>query len=284
MIPHFDYIVYNSITGVIVGDGVPSMLYPKGEASRDALKVFSAGFLSLIDYAVVNPRPPYEWSLQCINTKLRVSGRYSSPMAHVEVPGSACDILEKRGELDGIVRDMAQALVRLDVAVDFLSDVQPDDFAELCANKNFRSKVTFRSNTGHTEYVGSMHSDRFARVYRYHPPTPRHQYLRCEHVFKRKAARIAAEWFGVGGWKGLLSSIGDTWKWSHSLWVDAIPVKEGDARKIGWKRERKTSTTLRWLERCCAPSLVRLIRSGEIDNIEEWMKDNVYDKLTSKSD
>ena len=284
MIPHVDWLTFTTTTGIKTSPALPSSLYPKSEAVKDALSALPSSFVSLLEFEMVRPRRPHEWAMQCTSTNTRISGRFSSPNVTVEVTGMGCDILAKTGQLTALAIGLAEKLSRIDIAVDVKTSLKPPDVAQTFKNKNWKTRSEITSPKGHTCYIGAWSGDRFARVYRYNPPTPRWEYLRFEFVFKRRHARIVADYLGVGGWSKLLSAIGDIYGIKHKVWRDGVKTVPGSSSLISWVRERKITNTLHWLQTVAMPSVVRLVEDGQIDDIDDWLRTNVHDKIATRSE
>lgn len=235
------------------------------------------------EWQPVSPNKPYRKALQNRTTKARIEwGNIDT--VFVQCTGTTCEHLRQTGQLDNLIELHQQRATRIDFAADMLCSTSPREFVEARSHKKFRSVWDITEATGDTVYVGSWSSDRFARVYRYAPPHERSAWLRAEHVFKGKRARRAALAYIGKGIEDVTRACGETWGWAHPVWQ---PVCDSDTvsdlLKL-WTPERKVSKTLKWLETQVAPALAKVMNSGEIDDVDAWLKDNVYWRLTNRDD
>lgn len=139
----------------------------------------------------------------------------------VEISGKGCERMHNAGTLVELVKKAMDigTVTRMDIAVDMKCDVDPRDFVKRRKNKRQKSEETAVSNTGITCYVGSRKSDRYARVYRYHPPHPRADLLRCEMVFRGlQAERAVKTWLAVGDEETAARS-GNIYGWKHEAFT-----------------------------------------------------------------
>lgn len=139
----------------------------------------------------------------------------------LEISGKGCEELHNAGRLVDVVRKAQQSgtITRVDVAVDMLTDVDPREFVEARTVKRQKSSEIAVSSTGVTCYIGSRKGDRYARVYRYAPPHPRADLLRCEMVFRKKqAAIVAAEWIEHGDTE-TAARAGNIYGWQHEAFT-----------------------------------------------------------------
>lgn len=235
------------------------------------------------DVTALPPNRPYRYAMQERQTKLRFEwGNVDT--VFVQMPGTTCEWLREHGSLDDVIFKYQQRATRIDFAADMLCDTTPREFVAARTHKKFRSVWDIEEVTGDTVYVGSWSSDRFARVYRYHPPHERSAWLRAEHVFKGKRARRAALAYIGKGIEDVTRACGETWGWGHHTWQ---PVCDSDTvsdlLKL-WTPERKVSKTLKWLETQVAPALAKVMNSGEIVDVDAWLIENVYWRLNNRDD
>ncbi len=72
---------------------------------------------------------------------------------------------------------------------------------------------------------------------------------------------------------------GEIYGWAHDDWNMARGLS-GTPEEVTWyKPEKHPSKTLKWLEETCAPALVKLVRTGEITDVNDWLWEFVYTKL-----
>lgn len=190
--------------------------------------------------------------------------RYGGIANHVliEMPGTACADARDRGQLADILLDAAARCTRLDVAVDIPGDVSPSDFVAAGYNQRFKAKATLVSDSGVTEYVGSMKSDRFARVYKYAPPHPRAGTMRVEHVFRKEYAKEAVGMLAQQDILFLAAACGNTFGWQHPAWVPAL-LTNGKVKSS--RADKHEPGRLRWLYGVCLPAIAKAHREGLLD-------------------
>lgn len=190
--------------------------------------------------------------------------RFGGLATHVliEMPGTACADARDSGQLADILLDAAARCTRLDVAVDIPGDVSPSEFVQAGYNERFKAKASLVSDSGVTEYVGSMKSDRFARVYKYAPPHPRAGTMRVEHVFRKEYARTAVGMLAQSSILELAAACGNTWGWRHPAWSPALLT---DGKVKSSRADKHEPGRLRWLYGVCLPAIAKAHREGLLD-------------------
>lgn len=180
----------------------------------------------------------------------------------VEVGGIGMDTL---GGIEAelfLASEVQPRLTRIDIAVDIFCEVRPDEFTAHREGGRFKSWGEQKSESGHTIYVGSRTSDRYARVYRYNEPHPRHQFLRVEHVLKAEQAKLAVGQIRDVGLEAYVAMLGNTFGWKHGIWR---VEHETDEAVKAWRPERRAGKTVMWLHGQVIPAIVKLHREGTID-------------------
>lgn len=214
------------------------------------------------DWTPRTARAPYNSSM--LRTDHGVTVFAHQMLAHglVEVGGIGMDTLGGVQQELEIAAEVQPRLTRIDIACDIFCDVQPDAFCSLRDAGRFKSWGEQKSESGHTIYVGSRTSDRYARVYRYYEPHPRHQFLRVEHVLKAEQARSAIGQIKEVGLDAFVAMLGNTFGWTHPVWT---PSAESDEAVRAWRPERRAGKTVMWLHAQVVPAIVKLHREGTID-------------------
>jgi hypothetical protein len=215
-------------------------------------------------------RAPYNAAMQRADNGVMVFANQRIDNALMEISGVGCDSL---GGIENellILGQVADRLTRIDIAVDIFTEVRPDEFCSQRDEGHFKAWSEAVSASGHTIYVGSKHSDRYARVYRYNSPHPRHQFLRVEHVLKAEQAREGARAISASGIHTLVAQLGNTFGWQHSVWTPEEDTAEAFA---AWRPERRQGKTVSWLYSQVLPAMQRLHREGAIDLREMWHND-----------
>ncbi len=213
-------------------------------------------------------RPPYRHALARNDGGFRFYGGGHNKSILFELTGRGCAGLDGYEVSTGFIQPFAESLTRLDFASDVRSDTLPGMFANKRSHQGFRAVSFIRSGTGETAYVGSAKSDRFARVYRYNKPHPRHELLRIEHVFRRGLAKSAYQTLvDASSFEAFAAQVGNTWGWQHPDWQ---PGHVTDERVTTPKIDRSDEDTIAWLYKQVAPAVARLWRSGALD-MDDWI-------------
>jgi len=224
------------------------------------LSELTSGVLMPDEERVSIGRYPYQWSMSCTGMRVFFS---ETGDALVEITGQGCEQLHEAGVLRTVVMAYADRITRLDHATDIETDTTPIDFVREM-RRHPKTSSHIRSESGETMYIGSMKSDRYARVYRYAPPHPRAAWLRCEHVFRKDDAKVAARRWIEQGDGQFAADCGGTFGWEHKDWTP-----EGGEKISKWKPEKRNASLCRWLSVQVVPALSKGLLSGEIDR--EWL-------------
>lgn len=176
-----------------------------------------------------------------------------------QITGTGCAYLRARGALDETLNWVHERVSRIDIARDIQTDQKiPDLFTTTKRVSHINTK------SGQTYYVGSMKSDKYARVYTYSAPHPRAGFVRFECVYRRKYAAEAAR---------VVIQRGVERAWGDMILSNRITLEGALQREIdGAERLRiappvntGAESTLVWLIECAAPAFRRLAREGKID-------------------
>lgn len=197
----------------------------------------------------------------------------------LEITGSGCEALRRRGHLLRLVGDFAQQVTRIDIACDIQTDTDPREFAEQKTSERFKSGGFRSSESGVTVYVGSKTSDRYARVYRYHAPHPRAHLLRVEHVFKDKAGKQVAALVAADRLGEVVAAAGDLYGWHHATWQ---PEEVEDEIKLTSGRENHAGHTERWLLTQVLPACEKLAERGSAEFLRYFAEQIIL--LTSSTE
>lgn len=212
---------------------------------------------------------PFSAALRRKDNTMSLQWNHKLSHAVFEISGAGCDLLGDTIVTGGLMALVADRAVRVDIATDFLCQVHPARFVEQRHPGRFKSGGEKFSPTGHTIYVGSRDSNRFARVYRYDEPHPRSKFLRVEHELKHKDARATCAAIAANGVMHTQLALGKVFGWQHVLWN---PDKISTEKLPAWAPERGNADTLRWLITSVVPAMKRLHDAGTID-IEEFVQE-----------
>lgn len=187
--------------------------------------------------------------------------RYGGHANHilVEMAGTACQAARDALMLTHILEDVVDRVTRVDVAVDLDDGVAPADFVGAGYNERFKAHATIVSPEGVTEYVGSMKSDRYARVYQYAPPHPRAGVTRVEHVLRRDYAKAALRSLETLNVPLLAAACGNSFGWRSKSWK---PSEMTDGKLRAKRADRHEPARLRWLIGVCVPALIKAQNEG----------------------
>lgn len=185
----------------------------------------------------------------------------------IEIAGQGCEALGL-STLRRTLCGFASRVTRIDLAADMLCSTSPATFVEYAVAKHIQSKGHVVSPAGETVYLGSRKSERYARIYRYSAPHPRHMYLRCEMVFRGDYARAVAKFVCENGLEAAIKAYGEVWGWKHPSWspesLESRPAAKPDMKRSGHK-------TVRWLIAQAAPAFKKCVQDGVIEDAHEFI-------------
>lgn len=233
----------------------------------DFLGVYTHAITDNQTFTIGRGRAPYAASWGRADNGVRIFASPTISHVLVEISGIGCKTLRAHDQLEEVLALVCNRVSRIDLAVDIVTDAKPYQFASQRLVERFKTITDWRSETGDTYYVGSMRSDRFARIYRYAPPHPRSKTLRIEHVFRRSAAKSLASSILANGYASTVRSAGDIYGWSAPQWtpqdVEPIVLRSGQERK-------GTKNTIFWFYGAVTSAAVKACRRGELD-LEDWI-------------
>jgi len=206
-------------------------------------------------------RAPYNAAQQRDDNGVMIFAHQRLPHSLVEVGGIGCDSLGSLEAELALVQEVSARLTRIDIAVDIFTELRPDEFASHRNAGKFSAWSESVSGSGHTVYIGSKSSDRYARVYRYNAPHPRSAFLRVEHVLKAEQARAAAAQIAAGGLDLFVAKLGNTFGWQHPVWSPDADTTEAAA---AWRPERRQGKTVAWLYSQVFPAIGKLHKEGVV--------------------
>jgi hypothetical protein len=180
----------------------------------------------------------------------------------VELSGKACDCLESADILSTLIKKTAERCSRIDFAVDFITDIRPEEFSSHRNDIRWKFVSHIVSASGTTDYVGSRSGERMARVYRYNEPHPRAKMLRVEAEYKGAAAKAIVKELDTRSLADVCSAAHAVFGWSHEIWANAAV----EAVKIPYSSHSPdNAATVRWLYGVVASSIRKAILDGLID-------------------
>lgn len=193
----------------------------------------------------------------------------------VEIAGVGCQAARDAGCMDQTVFSAQDRCTRIDIAIDLPDAGKPADFVSKRKSSRISAKASMESATGWTEYVGSMKSDRFARVYLYAEPHPRAGVMRVEHVLRSDYAKAACRQLLSDGMATLVTMLGNSFGWEHPRWQ---PDEMTEGKLKAQRHDTHGAGTLRWLAKAVAPALIKAQKDGLLD-AEEWFRTHVLSEL-----
>jgi DNA relaxase NicK len=208
-------------------------------------------------------RAPYKYGFSSPNHDIMMYVGSNTSTVLYELSGR---FWERCTDLD-VVKDLLLPIkdnvTRIDVSTDMETKTRPTDFANSRTKGNSLSVGYLKSPDGETVYLGSMKSDRYARIYRYEHPHPRSDLLRFEVVYRRDFSKSLAEAIlQAAHWSDLAQAVERPYKFAHPDWKIG---EQSDLRVELARTTREEDTTVIWLYKTCAPSLARLVAAGAVD-------------------
>lgn len=198
----------------------------------------------------------------------------------IEFTGFGCSGLRVVDQQERVLMDWADRVTRIDIAADMECNTDPEVFAASRDSQRFKSGAVMFSDTGKTVYVGSRHSDRYARVYRYYEPHPRSKFLRCEMVLKDQPAKQAASMIAMDRLAECVAALGEVFKWTHPQWT---PADFDDTFKLSSGRENHKGGTQRWLVTSVLSAIRKELKSGNREFVE-YFAQQVYNLISDSQD
>lgn len=201
------------------------------------------------------------------NSKRGLSIMYNPSLPHmlIEFSGRGCKILREMGITESVIEHAAGRMTRIDIAQD-IPDVTPSEIVEVGYSSRFRTHSEIISDTGHTYYVGSVKSERYARVYRYAPPHERAHLCRVETVYRKQYAKILARNISSEGLEMAAKKAMGSFEFGH-------PAVGADGKLETVQIEKASTNTVRWLQTQVAPAFKRLVDEGIIQDPETFVRD-----------
>jgi hypothetical protein len=247
--------------GSLLGEVVESTIINQvGQGLGNA--IFS--HLRVLDYG----RAPYEqgWSDEIRGIKLWAGGKI--PHFTAEHSGKGMAYLRENLIETEYLSKVCPLLSRIDVAVDIETDQTPDEFVSQRIGGKQSNEARFSGQSGLTRYIGSPHSERYMRVYRYNAPHPRSHLLRVETVFRRAYAKSVGTSILAHGLENVASQALTDFGFDG-----AVDFKESvePLKLTPYPAERNGGKTLRWLITQVAPAFKSLVRDGTIPDAEKFL-------------
>jgi len=210
-------------------------------------------------------RPPYHFRFR--KPHLGATWFVHPTLGHtlLELSGSGCTWLRDSGKMAETLNVLQPRVTRLDVAVDILTDTDPELFIADRAATRHKTTAVFESRTGTTCYVGSMRSDSYVRVYRYSPPLPRSDLLRVEFVSRRELAQALVGSILTAGVTAVAAYQGEAFGLQHPDWgFDDDSAELQISRGVSHRR----ANSVLWLLTQVFPAMRRMAQEGTICRLD----------------
>lgn len=213
-------------------------------------------------------RSPYTFGWSDSQRGITIWAGGEMPHITLEFSGRGMAHLRSMMAQNDMVRIGVSRASRFDLAIDIEQDTAPEDFVKLRKESRQKTHAKFDSPSGQTIYIGSRHSERYMRVYRYASPHPRSHLLRLETVFKRSYAKQACIQALEVGLDAIARTTLEEFGFGGLIEFDES-VPEADLSV--YRAERSMGKTLRWLITQVAPAFKKLCLSGEIPDPEAFL-------------
>lgn len=191
----------------------------------------------------------------------------------IQLPGEACAALRMDTDSEGLsvgLNPLLQAvpnrITRIDIAATFKDGISADALAALFTKKDMRKYTRIASETGVTQYIHNRQTERSARVYRYNPPHPRHEWIRIEFELKGHHAARAQEQIPKVGLQPIMAALLSDWGFVAGNFVNAI-IKSTDTQSLAYA-SRQRAGGVRWLYGTAIPAVKKAIQTGELKREE----------------
>jgi hypothetical protein len=192
----------------------------------------------------------------------------------VEMSGQGCETVRAFFPLEELLKKIWHKVTRIDLASDMHCNTKPETFVACSDAKRLKSLSVIKSVKGTTIYIGSKASERFARVYRYAEPHPRHEFLRCEMVYRKAYAGGVAKSVITSGLETATSECGEQYGWQHPEWTVNRQNTPSDAKIRLSARDRNDDKTVKWLIAQASPAFRRCVKTGAIENPSEFVREH----------
>lgn len=213
-------------------------------------------------------RAPYTWGWQDLSTGVTVWFGGKVPHLTIEISGRGMDYIREIGAENVLIALGAERCSRIDLAIDLEQGVEPEEFLKFRKDTRQKTFANMNSTGGSTCYVGSRHSERYLRVYRYSSPHPRSHLLRAEIVLRRAYSRVACASIAQAGLEATAKGQAEYFGFDHLIdWDASVEAQELTL----YRPERNQGKTMRWLITQVAPAFQRLVKDGTIPDAEQFL-------------
>lgn len=176
-----------------------------------------------------------------------------------QISGQGCARLRDLNMLTPVMNYVHERVSRIDIAIDIETQ------APLESLYTTTKRISYiNSKSGQTFYIGSMKSDKYARIYRYAAPHPRSAYVRIECVYRRKFASEACRQVLE---RGVERAAIDMLASNKIVPCEALQASLGGGERLRVAPPVNTGdeSTIRWMITAVVPAFRRLVTDGKID-------------------
>lgn len=188
---------------------------------------------------------------------------HKSNVSLVQFSGAGCAWMRETGNEQLLLNDWHNRCTRLDIALDIECDDTPEDFVYRASNNRFKVTQHFETQSGATWYRGSRDSDRYARVYRYNAPHPRHRHLRIEYQLSDEQAKLAAKMCVDEGTDSVGDKLGVLFGWTSPCFLQSASAQKLPSSP----RSETRGNTVFWLHKQVLPALRKSAEKGDLETL-----------------
>jgi len=187
----------------------------------------------------------------------------------IQLPGEACHALRQEPDGAGGSKSLNLLLMKeqfritkLDLCTNWRTTKSVDEIAGSFSKKDMKDYPRIPSETGLSQYIGSRTSDKFAIVYVWFAPHPRHEWVRIEFKTKAETAEVLRRNILKEGLLPPFKRMLFDWGFSDETMINSMSIgPEGE--RVAYQQRAKGGS-LAWLYGTCIVSLKKAIDRGLI--------------------
>lgn len=224
----------------------------------------------LTDLRSVQAQKGYSLAVQCPLAGMRMDARTNGATL-VTWSGSGCEWLRARGLLSQTLTLGASKASRLDIALDRPTTYRPTDIINVKERGIKYVCSLWISPEGETVYIGSMSSDRFARLYVYDDPAhERKGVLRLEVVFRDKIAKLNCQRVLDGKIMSILHS--EVERLEIPQMLEGARISTSELERLKSYVKMRNPNTVKWIDDAVIPALIRLENDGDLPDVIAYLE------------
>lgn len=251
-------------TEVLLAEGVPAQHRPIAtmRATCATLGFDWAVMPELHDVRPVKSAQGWNESYSAPQASMRVDTRGSGKCL-ASWSGQGCAWLRKVGRLDAMLALGERLASRVDVAFDRPMTAMPTNLVDITDTERPYMLSLWRSKEGETVYLGSMSSNKFARLYKYtEAGHEREGVMRLEVVFRDKQAQRICKTVREGKIMSIVHSEAE--RLGLLTLLDGAHIDRQDLERISSYVKSRNPNTIKWIETAVIPALLRLENDGDV--------------------